>query len=72
MICSYQSFILAHDVKRCAHAANTVATSIRGFDVIGPDRTFVDGAANGSSASSSLKFSDAAKRCCHGRGKNLQ
>jgi hypothetical protein len=39
MICSYQSFILPHDVKRCAHAANTVATSIRGFDVIGPERT---------------------------------
>jgi len=36
MICSYQSFILAHDVKRRAHAANTVATSIRGFDVNGP------------------------------------
>jgi len=41
MICSYQSFILAHDVKRRAHAANTVANSTRGFDVIGPNPTFV-------------------------------
>jgi len=41
MICSYQSFILPHDVKRCAHAANTVATSIRGFDVIGPNLPFI-------------------------------
>jgi hypothetical protein len=47
MICSYQSFILAHDVKRRAHAANTVATSIRGFDVNGPLRTFEQAAANG-------------------------
>ena len=49
MICSYQSFISLYDVKRCAHVANTVATSLRGLGLIGPLRTFAQVAANGNS-----------------------
>ena len=46
MICSYQSFILLYDVKRCALVANTVATSLRGLGAIGPNPTLAAKTAN--------------------------